>query len=84
MNTPDMEYARNKLNKTYLRLAYGKSDIQKTKKEVDDILNEIITSRDTYWKETINKELLSCVTAEGGDCYFLRVAKDSPLLDNLK
>ena len=55
MNTPDTEWARNKLNKTYLRLAYGKSDIEKTKKEVDGILNEVRASRDTYWKERVEE-----------------------------
>ena len=51
---------------------------------IEDHIQTLLTSRDTYWKESLKKELLSCVTAEGGDCYFLRVAKDSPLFDNLK
>ena len=29
--------------------------------------------------ETLKKEILSCVTAKGDDCYFLRVNKNSPL-----
>ena len=38
------ELARVKLNKSYLRLAYGKSDIQTTKKEVNETIQQIITN----------------------------------------
>jgi ribosome-binding ATPase YchF (GTP1/OBG family) len=35
-----IEEVRQKLNKVYLRLAYGKSDIETAKKEVDEILHQ--------------------------------------------
>ena len=43
-----VEDTRTKLNKAYLRLAYGKSDITKTKQEVNNILT---TYRTTILKE---------------------------------
>ena len=39
------EIARNRLNKVYLRLAYGKSDIATAKQEVDEILTSLLTSQ---------------------------------------
>ena len=41
MNEEIKEQAREKLNKSYLRLAYGKSDIETTKQEVNKILDSL-------------------------------------------
>jgi len=38
------ERALRKLNRAYLRLVYGKSDIEETKKEVNGITKELITA----------------------------------------
>jgi len=50
MTHKNIEEARNKLNKIYLRLAYGKGDIEKTKQEVDAVLAQIIadTERERF------------------------------------
>ena len=53
MTTPleRIEEIRQKLNKVYLRLAYGKSDIETAKKEVDEILHqELQKARDEAYE----------------------------------
>jgi hypothetical protein len=53
------------------------------KKEITNTLKAV---REEEREKVIKKasiEILSCVTAEGDDCYFLRVSKDSPLLQTL-
>lgn len=42
--TQRVEEIIKKLNKVYLRLAYGKSDVETAKKEVDEILTQDRTS----------------------------------------
>jgi len=59
-----VEELRGKLNKIYLRLAYGKSDIEKTKREVDEILTTaynmgVEVGREDERFET--REILSCI-----------------------
>ena len=59
MTTPPergIEEIRQKLNKVYLRLAYGKSDIETAKKEVDEILHqELQQARHDWLREEIVK-----------------------------
>jgi len=51
------------------------------KDEVKKFIQKTLDTHSAHLVERTKKELLSCVTAEGENCYFLRVAKDSPLFD---
>lgn len=57
MTTPPerIEEIRQKLNKVYLRLAYGKSDIETAKKEVDEILHQELQKAREEERERIIK-----------------------------
>lgn len=51
-----IETVRSKLNKIYLRLVYGKSDIEKTKQEVDELLTLYASQvREKWLREEIVK-----------------------------
>lgn len=47
--------------------------------EVKMLLHQELQKAREEERFRLQKEILSCVTAEGDDCFFLRVAKDSPI-----
>jgi len=48
-----VEESLNKLNKVYLRLAYGRSDIVKAKQEVNDILTQTLQAERQRREEAV-------------------------------
>ena len=57
----------------------GRSDEAKTCKGCQGRCEKELQKAREEERFRLQKEILSCVTAEGDDCFFLRVAKDSPI-----
>ena len=64
MTNEHIEEVRKKLNTIYLRLAYGKSDINKTKQEVDLILSEALKAEGDRRVEELTESVAKAIYAE--------------------
>ena len=90
MNTPDTEWelvSEDKWHQTWRHKEHGERQIN------TELLNFILTSHTTYWKERVRKETLQellkeyhCneIEGKGYDFYFSIRTKLDTLLDNLK
>ncbi len=84
MTTPPerIEEIRQKLNKVYLRLAYGKSDIETAKKEVDEILHQELQQAREEERERIKRYIqkrrkeVNIFCAGTGDIFVEEIMKE--------
>ena len=84
MNTPDTEWEKigeDQWHQTWRHKEHGERLIN------TELLNYILTSRDTYWKERVRKEVEGMPNATRDECYNEKVICPDDLLkalDNLK
>ncbi len=86
--TPDTQHSdwREQVKGSMSTVALNPNNDKVLKESTDSLIDFIASEKSKSYEEGKHqfvKEILNCVTAEGRDCYFLRVAKDSPIFTQL-